>query len=232
MAKLTLYGTRLSPFVEKVARALELKRLEFTPVDLTSPGDLRRWNPVTGKMPVLEVDGEKVYDSTFILHRLDAIQPDPPLYAAGGELLARQRLLEDWADEALYWMLMALRWAPENAEATVRQIAPASVPGFLLPVLRRVLARQIGGMTKAQGMGRMPPDLVRADAARALDDLVALLAGRAFFHLDHPGAADLAVYGELALGATEATPDFQALLSERPALADFMKRVEEAAPSR
>jgi len=36
---------------------------------------------VTGKIPVLEIDGAKVYDSTFILRRLDEIQPDPPLAA-------------------------------------------------------------------------------------------------------------------------------------------------------
>ncbi len=58
MPEITLYGSRISPFVEKVARALALKGLEFRAVDLKSPGDLKRWNPVTGKMPVLEIDGD------------------------------------------------------------------------------------------------------------------------------------------------------------------------------
>ena len=43
--KATLYGTRLSPFVEKCARALELKGIEFELVPPKGPQDLKKWNP-------------------------------------------------------------------------------------------------------------------------------------------------------------------------------------------
>ena len=46
--KATLYGSRLSPFVEKVARALQLKAVDFEVVDVPGPNDLRRWIPTTG----------------------------------------------------------------------------------------------------------------------------------------------------------------------------------------
>jgi glutathione S-transferase len=66
-----IFGSRLSPFVEKVVRAVTLKRLPYTLVDVKSPLDFKRWNPQTGKMPVLDVDGERTYDSTLILRALD-----------------------------------------------------------------------------------------------------------------------------------------------------------------
>jgi hypothetical protein len=37
----TLFGSRLSPFVEKVVRALHLKGVAFTLVEPRSPGDLQ-----------------------------------------------------------------------------------------------------------------------------------------------------------------------------------------------
>ncbi len=227
MAKLQLFGGRLSPFVEKVARALELKGLEFELVDIKGPGDLKRWNPVTGKMPVLEIDGEKVYDSTFILRRIEALQPEPPLFSADPAVAASQRLLEDWADESLYWYLMGLRWSEPNEARTLDQLA-GIVPPLIRPVARLMFRRNIKPMTRAQGLGRLPYDVLIQETGSLLDDLVSTLAGRAFFFSDRVSAADLALYGEFSMGCSEATPDFAALLHDRPALVDHMKRVEDA----
>jgi glutathione S-transferase len=227
MSQITLFGSRLSPFVEKVARALQLKRLGFREVDVKSPFDLRRWNPTTGKMPVLELDGERIYDSTFILRRLDEVAPEPPLFAEDPATAAAQRLLEDWSDESLYWYLMALRWAKPNAAATIEQIT-GSVPSLLRPLVAPLIARQIGSTTRAQGLGRLPYDVLIHETGRVLDDLVTLLGRRPFFYADRISAADLAIYGELRAGLSGPTPDFAALVSERPALADHTKRVEDA----
>ena len=107
----TVFGVRISPFVEKVARGLQLKRIPFTLVPPASPFDFKRWSPQTGKMPVLDLDGEKTFDSTLILRRLDALVPSPPLFADDPHAAApRQRFVEDWSDESLYWYGMALRW--------------------------------------------------------------------------------------------------------------------------
>ena len=47
--KVQLFGSRLSPFVEKVVRGLVLKRIQFKLVDVTSPRDFKRWNPLTAR---------------------------------------------------------------------------------------------------------------------------------------------------------------------------------------
>jgi glutathione S-transferase len=226
MPRLVLHGSRVSPFVEKVWRALRWKRLAFElpPFD---PLALRRVSRATGKMPVLVVDGEPVHDSTFILRRLDALQPDPPLYTADRELAAAQRMVEDWADEALYWNVMALRWTPAHRAATTAQIV-AGLPLPMALVGRLVLPRSIVAMCRAQGMGRLPEDVIVRELAGRLDDLVAVLGSRPFLFSDRPGAADFACYGMLASLGSGPTPEGERLLAERPALGAWRARVEAA----
>jgi glutathione S-transferase len=228
MSSVIVYGTRLSPFVEKVARALEWKRVPFEIVEPKGPGDLRKFNPVTGKMPAVSLDGELLYDSTFILRALDARHPDPPLLSADARVAAAQRQLEDWADESLYWYLMALRWADPNAAATADQIL-SSVPALLRPILRIVVRRKVGGMARSQGLGRLPHEVVVRELGRILDDLVVLLGDRTFFYADEPSLADLAVYAQIQMGLSGPTPEVEVLVADRPALTEFQKRVEEAA---
>lgn len=96
-----LFGSRLSPFVEKVARALQRKRIPFELEEPAGPWSFRSWNPQARKMPVLEIDGRRIYDSTFICRHLDTIVPNPVLLSADPKVAAAQRNLEDWSDEGL-----------------------------------------------------------------------------------------------------------------------------------
>ena len=63
MPKLKVFGVRLSPFVEKVVRGLQLKRIDYELVPPRSPRDLRRWNALvaSGKLEVHEdeLDGRR-----------------------------------------------------------------------------------------------------------------------------------------------------------------------------
>lgn len=227
MARLRLYGFRLSPFVEKVYRGLQLKGLPFELLEPESPLELRSNNPQTGKMPTLEIDGQQLYDSTLILRELDRRFPLPPLLSKDPRVAAAQRQLEDWSDECLYWHLMALRWCERNVGATLDQIT-LDMPRWLRPLARLMAPRQIGRSPRVQGTGRLPYELLVAETARLLDDLVLLLDDRPFFYADRPTVADLAVYGQLRCGQSGPTPEFDAMIGERPPLVDHLKRVEEA----
>lgn len=227
--RIALFGSRLSPFVEKVARALMLKGLAFALVPPRLPTDFRRWNPQTGKMPVLDVDGERTVDSTLILRRLDALAPSPPLVAADPATAARQRFLEDWSDESLYWYAMGLRWAPANAAATADQVlADVGVPAPFRPLLRAVLRRQIGGQAAAQGLQRLPLQALLDELARRLDELEVWLADRPFFFADHPSVADLAIFGQLRTLCSGPTPQAADLIRQRPWVDAYAARVDAA----
>lgn len=225
--KATLYGSRLSPFVEKVARALQVKRIEFDVVDPRGPNDLKKWNPTTGKMPVLDIGGEKPFDSTLILRRLDDLVPEPPLASRDPEIAAKQRFLEDWSDESLYWYVMALRWNPANSKATIAQIAEF-MPAPLRPVLGVVLNWQIGGQARAQGLARLPLGTVLDELGRRFDELEVFLGDKPFFFSDAVSVADLALFGQFATLRSGPTPQGARLLDARPKLAAFFDRVDAA----
>ena len=116
--QVTVYGMRLSPFVEKVVRGLQIERVGFELVEPRSPTDLRRWNPQTGKMPVVDFDGEKVWDSTFILRRLDQLVPAPPLLSDDPVAAANPRQLEDRADESRSTSARLLEYMKRVEQAT------------------------------------------------------------------------------------------------------------------
>jgi glutathione S-transferase len=227
MQRVRLFGVRISPFVEKVERALELKGLPFERVEPRSPFDLLRHNPVTGKMPALEIDGQLLYDSTFIVRELDRRFPTPALLSRDPRVAAAQRQLEDWADESLYWLTMALRWGERNRRQSSEQLA-RTLPAALRPLARRVLPLRMVRRVRAQGMGLLPYEVLLREYAGHLDDLVCLLDDRPFFYAERPTVADLAVYAQLRTARSGPTPEVEGLLGDRPALADHSKRVEEA----
>ena len=223
--RVRLFGSRLSPFVEKVARALALKKIAYELVEPRSPLEFGRWNPQTRKIPVLEVDGERLYDSTFILRQLDLLVASPPLLARDPAVAAAQRQLEDWSDEALYWYGMALRWTAKNGPATAAQIF-----GQLPPHLRLLASlfgpRQIRATTVAQGLGRLSPETLLSELAGQFDNLVLILGGKPFFYAEQISVADLAIYGQCHMLRAGPTPDAAALLQARPALLEHMRRIE------
>lgn len=229
VARVRVFGSRLSPFVEKVVRALQLKGVRYDLVAPRLPTDFRRWNPQTGKMPVLDVDGARTFDSTLILRRLDELVPAPALFDADPATAARQRFLEDWSDESLYWYGMGLRWSDANALATATQVAgDVGAPAILAPVLRLILRRQIGSQAAAQGLQRLPLPVLLDELGRRLDELGVWLSERPFFFADQPSAADLALFGQLHMLRSGPTPQAEDLIAQRSWLTDYYRRVDHA----
>ncbi len=232
--KVQIFGSRLSPFVEKVARALQLKGVTFALVSPKSPGDFKRWSPRTRKMPVLDVDGQRTYDSTLILRRLDELVPEPALFAPEPAVAARQRFLEDWSDESLYWYGMAFRWSDANASATVTQVVnDIGAPAPLRPLLALILRRQIRSQAVAQGLARLPLDTLTGELGRRFDELLGWLGDLPFFFANRVSGADIAVFGQLNMLQSGPTPQAAQLVAARPTLRAYYDRVNSAtAPGR
>ena len=227
MSRALLFGSPLSPFVDKVQRALRLKKVEHELIGPKTPGDFKRWNPQTRKMPVLELNGERIIDSTFILDRLESDFPEPPLLSRNPATRASQRMLEDWSDESFYWYVMALRWNAKNAPATAHQITEG-LPALIRPLAKRSLTRQLGSTTQAQGLGRLPSERVVRELGERLDDLAALLGDRPYFFGEQLSRADLSICGMLNSGLSGPSPEINQLMGERTALSQHLERVREA----
>ncbi|MDG2005190.1 MAG: glutathione S-transferase [Novosphingobium sp.] len=163
----------MSPYVVKVLAAADYKRLAYTHQEHVSIRELSKLNPDAGKVPVVRFDGQAVFDSTLILRRFDRVQSTPSLLSEDPTIAAQQRLLEDWSDEAFYWYNQALRWSVKNERRTIKQNS-RFVPVPLRFLARPLLRRLVGKQPNAQGLGRLPYDMLVTELAERLDDLTTL----------------------------------------------------------
>ena len=220
MAQITLYGPREAPFVLKVELALVLKKLDFTLEVPRGPEDYKRWNPETGLLPVIDVDGTRVHDSSAILDFLDERFPEPPLLSSDPKVASSQRRLESWAEETFifYWMsyLRTLVRGDEAADGD------SSAPSRAGPRSRLSRRKKAPTLNLEEGLGK--------EFGQRLDDLVNFLGSRPFFYSDRVSRADLAVYSFLNYIPETAGP-VKAIVESRQALVDLMARVEAAVRS-
>jgi glutathione S-transferase len=170
MPRITLYGPGDAPFVLKVELALRLKKLEFTHEVPRGPEDYRRWNPENGLLPVLDVDGTRVHDSSAILDYLDQRFPEPPLLSSDPKAASSQRNLESWAEQTfLFYWTSHLRALVRAGEGTG---ADSSVPARS----RRSRRKKAPALSLEEGLGK--------EFGQRLDDLVTFLGRRPFFYSD------------------------------------------------
>lgn len=219
-----LYGPALAPFTEKVRRALLLKGVEHELREPSSPEDYRRWNPETGLLPVLEIAGERVPDSTTILLRLDQLVPEPPLLSSEPAVAARQKSLEEWADESFLFYFLKYRRMEEGTGPPTAG-GPARANGSSGPGRSRTLVHVLAWL-RAGGTWERPHTSLLRDLGLRLDDLVNFLGARRFFFSDAVSMADLAVYSMLFTMRNDSIPGSAALLAQREKLVEFAARVE------
>lgn len=222
-----LHQFEVSPFCDKVRRVLHYKRRPFETREVPPTETfvrLRRLNPV-GKVPVLEHDGTVVSDSSEIVRHLEAAFPDPPVFPSDPRDRAVCHVLEDWADESLYFIELWLRFGVrENAEEWSRR-ASHSEPPLIRRATEAALPTFMRNVLKAQGTGRKPADAVLADFDRHLDAIDRWLEGD-WLVGDHLTIADIAIYSQLACAGE--TDEGASLLAKRERLLAWMERVNGA----
>jgi len=224
---LRLHQFHISPYCDKIRRALRWKGqvFEVVEVPLAQAPALRKMNPA-GKLPILEHDGELIPDSTDIARHLEEHFPEPPLYPSDPKLRGLCHVLEDWADESLYFYEMALRFTfPHNAERFVPKLVEHD--GILIQSLApHVIPRMMRTQTRRQGVGRRSDAQIVSDVARHLDAVDGLLEGGDWLVGDALSIADLSVFAELA--CIRGTDEGGKLVEGRPRVGTWMDRVDAA----
>jgi glutathione S-transferase len=101
--KLKLIGYPFSPYVRKVLITLEHKGLAYELDPLNPFTERQRLLPINpqGSVPVLVADGKPMVESSDICHRLDELQPEPPIYPTEPANRVRAEEMEQWADATL-----------------------------------------------------------------------------------------------------------------------------------
>lgn len=226
---ITLYQYELSPFCDKVRRVLHAKgvayRIEEVTILDTLKGRLKKLSPAA-KLPVLDIEGERIADSTDIVRFLEARFPEPALIPADPREQALTHFFEDWADEALYFYEMHLRFTlPHNAEHWVPE-ASKHDGGLIRRIAKLVVPGAMAKTTAAQGIGRKPIEVIKRDLDRHFHMLNQWLAGRQWLVGDALSLADIAVY--VQLDCIVGTSEGEDLLRGHENVRQWLARVDYA----
>lgn len=190
-----------------------------------APWRLRKLN-AAGKVPVLEHDGRRIADSTDIALYLEDCFPDPPLLPESSRDRALCHMLEDWADESLYFYEMRLRFTvPHNAERWIPE-ALSHDPAPLRALGKKVVPAVVRKQLEAQGLGRKSNAQVLAEVQRHLDAVEAWLGDRDWLVGSSLTLADLAVFAQLH--CLRGTEEGARMMDARPHILGWMDRVESA----
>jgi glutathione S-transferase len=218
-APIVFYDWPYSPFCMKVRAILDRKGLEYRTVNpLAARGLLGRRG--TGKVPAIEIGGRFVTDSTDIAYALDEHRPDPPLLPSDPRQRALCHVIEDWADESLYFLGLYYRWFEAEGRKPIAAVFGSSVKGRLA---YRFYLRRVLGQLRGQGTLRKSADHVERDLDRNLDAAERLLSRGPYALGARPYLCDFALWGQL--NYLNRTPVGREAIGRRKALVEFVERI-------
>ena len=196
---ITLYGfgegfglPEISPYVTKTEVQLKMAGLAYEKLR----GD-REQSP-KGQLPYIEVDGERIADSTFIrgyLEKVFEIDLDSGLDARGR---AEAWAIERMAENQLIWVMIHSRWLDADNFAKGPAHFFDEAPEGVREALRRDVQEQVRKNVFVVGVGRHSELEILALGLRSLAALSVILGEKRYLMGDRPCGADATVFGALA----------------------------------
>lgn len=198
MNKFVLHQWEISPFCGKVRKALRFKGIDFDVINYNGLMARKAASlSAVGKLPVLDIDGQRLQDSSVILRYLESRYPTPALFPTDPADRAQALILEDWADESLYWYELALRMGDPKVLPVAAQWISRGRPSWERWLLTEVLKRRYPKKLKAQGIGRLKPEDMQRNFFELLDSLEHMLKGKQWLVGGAISIADIAVSSQL-----------------------------------
>ncbi|MBL4616974.1 MAG: glutathione S-transferase family protein [Robiginitomaculum sp.] len=182
-----------SPFCIKLEVLLKMSGL---PYEIIIEGDPRK-GP-TGKIPFVEIAGERYGDSNFIQKKLQhdhGTDFDKELSDKEKSIsLAFTRLIE----EHLYWVLLYSRWMEDANWPIINRLFFGSMPIPLKWFLPNVIRKQVEKQLYGHGVSRLPKTVMYKMAADDLAAIAGFLENKETMFGGEPTALDATLYGILS----------------------------------
>lgn len=230
---LTLYQFDISPFCDKIRRVLNVKGVPYSTIDpkLNELGAFKKKSPA-GRLPVLDHNGTIITDSTDIAIYLERKFPAPALIPTNPRDAAEAAILEDWADESLYFfeLTMRLTWETNAPRVVGAMMEKAKAPKFIARIAPRHVMNTYGKVARAQGIGAKQRPHLLSDLERNLDAIIHWLGDKEWLVGDALTLADIAV--AVQLFCIEGTVEGGPLIAARPTLAAWLRRTEKVTAAR
>lgn len=226
MTNILVHQFELSPFCDKVRRVLHYKDLPFE-VNNIPVGELRKLKKMSPicKVPVLEIDGDFIADSSDICRELERRFPDRPILPTHPADLALVNIIEDWADESLYFFELTMRftWHYDRDRWLDEMLKRDNK--FIKMIGKSLVFRSTKKHGFHQGLARRSEQHVLRELARHISSLEALLEKTDFLAGQYITLADIAVVSQLECiaGSSLGLP----LIKQPKSLSDWIARVHE-----
>lgn len=215
-----------SSFVLKVSRALKLAGLEFELRDV-DPRSLKSISPV-GQLPAVDIEGERLWDSTRILRRIDTLVSGSLSLVEDPRLQAEAWLWEEFGDTSLYPYLLMARWVDDTNFAYTKQTLFGSLPSWLGAFIAgRLRARLTANLRQRDFLRASDADCWKR-FAHVLNQLEARAPEQGFWLADRPCVADLSLFAHLHSLRTPQVAAQAAAIGRKVRLSAYLDRVEAA----
>ena len=191
MPRTVLWHLELSHFSEKARWALDHKRVPHVrraPLPGLTAGPVALVKSGQRRLPMLELDGRAISDSTRIIAALEAHAPDPPLYPADPAERERALALEDFFDEHVAPAVRsyAFHHVTKDPDHVMAAVMP-NATGTKATVMRAMFKLAAPYIRSDYRTGADAVDRVRS----GMDRLEAELGGRDYLVGDRFTVADL-----------------------------------------
>lgn len=220
-----LHQYQVSPFSAKVRRCLYYKEVAFETANYGLGGvrKIKKLNP-RSKAPVLEHRGRMIPDSTDIIRYLESVYPQKPVIPQDRDQFALAHILEDWADESLYFYDLTMRSWPHNASLLADDLVIEDT-GLIKKLFHRLAPGLIARQAHGQGIGRKNPEAVCAEMAEHFNSINTMVTGADWLVGDSLSIADIAIVSMCTV--LERAAEAKALMNEQPELLAWRERVDQ-----
>jgi glutathione S-transferase len=159
-------------------------------------------NAPKGKVPyIIEKDGSRLGDSTFIIDHLTAQFERDPDSRLTAEQRATSVAFRRMMKEEFYWVIIQARYKDEHNWKRYRQLMLDlldGVPEDQRPMVGDMYRQRMLGQMYGHGMGRHTAEEVYRIGIADMKAISEMLGDKPFFWGEHPTTVDATVYAYLA----------------------------------
>ena len=207
-----IFGSELSPYSVKVRSWFRYKGLphEWLLRSPANQGEFQKYAKLPLVPLVVTPEGEGAQDSTPIIERFEAANPEPSIMPEDKALAFLSALLEEYGDEWGNKWMFHYRWSYQpdvwaTAERIAQQMMGAQGP-LAVAQARAAVAERMTGRLGFVGSNETTRPLIEASFKRTLEILNAHLATRPYVLGGRPALADFGLWGQFYELATDPTP--------------------------
>lgn len=222
--KPVIHQYQVSPFSAKVRRVMHYKNIEFDTVNygISGAGKIKKLNP-RAKAPFFMHEGKMIPDSTNMIEYLESIHPEKPVIPTDPVIKAHAHIIEDWADESLYFYDMTMRGWPNNIALLADDVLIEEKP-FMAKLFRFIIPKAIHSQTSAQGIGRKEHQAVCEEMAAHFEAINTLVSNNDWLVGDSLSIADIGVISMCTV--LERAEEAKAMMEKLPSLMAWRERVD------